>query len=63
MDWQELAECRDINPSIFHTPERAADAKAVCRPCPVKDQCLALRHGAAGVWGGKVFYPSPRRQR
>lgn len=63
--WQERAACRGPIAKVFFPPDqpepraareaREARAKAVCRPCPVREQCLdyALsireRHG---VWGG-----------
>ena len=53
--WQELAPCRDVDPEMFFDPTRYAQAQLVCAGCPFKQPCLRLRHGAAGVWGGKVF--------
>jgi len=61
-DWREDAECRDHDPELFF-PEgtgeparrQADEAKLVCKPCPVRAQCLgfALRQGEGfGVWGG-----------
>ena len=58
MSWQDLAACRDIDPSLFF-PERGEDtwqAKLVCYRCPVREDCLeyALDHGEKfGIWGGK----------
>lgn len=45
------------NPAIKNSPAQlqAAEAKAVCRRCPVADLCLqwAFDHGEThGVWGG-----------
>ena len=61
-DWREDAECRDHDPELFF-PEgtagpaqrQAEEAKLVCKPCPVRAQCLgfALRQGLNfGIWGG-----------
>lgn len=62
--WQLRAACRDLDNARFFHPERergarrierAEDAKAVCRGCPVIVEC---RHHALvtreqyGVWGG-----------
>ncbi len=63
-DWQMHGACRDLNSDLFFHPERErgpsraareARAKAVCRSCPVLQQCrthaLAVRE-PYGVWGG-----------
>lgn len=60
--WRQRAACRDVDPELFFPigtsgPAllQAEQAKAVCRRCPVTDECLqwALEHGEdAGVWGG-----------
>lgn len=54
--------CRDHpRPGIFYPDSGARDAaneaKAVCRGCPVRDECLAwaLDTGeCCGIWGGKT---------
>lgn len=61
-EWRDEAACRDVDPELFfpigHGPAADAQieaAKAVCRRCPVAEQCLewALETGQdAGVWGG-----------
>lgn len=65
-DWRHRGACRDEDPELFFTlgnggpPSRAmlaqiAEAKAVCRRCPVAASCLAwaLETGVDhGVWGG-----------
>jgi WhiB family redox-sensing transcriptional regulator len=61
-NWRDLAACRDEDPELFFPigtgPAADADAqraKAVCRSCPVREQCLtfALSSGQdSGVWGG-----------
>jgi WhiB family redox-sensing transcriptional regulator len=55
--WQLLAECRGMDPELFH-PTRGEDtraAKATCRECVVRAECLT--HALAnnefhGIWGG-----------
>jgi WhiB family transcriptional regulator, redox-sensing transcriptional regulator len=55
--WQERANCLGVDPDLFF-PERGAstrEAKAVCRGCEVRIECLeyAIRHGEKfGIWGG-----------
>ena len=55
--WQEEANCLGVDPDLFF-PERGAstrEAKAVCRGCEVRYECLeyALAHGEKfGIWGG-----------
>jgi WhiB family redox-sensing transcriptional regulator len=62
MDWRARAICRDEDPELFFPVGtdgpallQIAEAKSVCRRCPVVGECLtyALEHGEdAGVWGG-----------
>ena len=62
MDWVERARCKDEDPELFFpvgtTGSAAAQismAKAVCRGCNVRRDCLewAMVTGQeAGVWGG-----------
>ena len=55
--WQDEANCLGVDPDLFF-PERGAstkEAKAVCRCCEVRVECLeyALSHGEKfGIWGG-----------
>ena len=55
--WQDLAECRGLDPALFH-PERgervAAPAETACRRCPVRLDCLehAITHNERGYWAG-----------
>ena len=55
--WQERANCLGVDPDLFF-PERGAstrEAKAVCKGCEVRDDCLeyALANGEKfGIWGG-----------
>ncbi|MEU7597328.1 WhiB family transcriptional regulator [Streptomyces sp. NPDC039022] len=60
--WQLLGACRAEDPELFYpvgyagpAKSQIADAKAVCRRCPVLDICQdwALATGEEwGVWGG-----------
>ncbi len=56
-DWKAYANCLGVDPDLFF-PQRGdptKDAKAVCRGCAVREDCLkhALTHGEKfGVWGG-----------
>ncbi len=56
-DWQSKANCLGVDPDLFF-PERGAstrEAKAVCRGCVVREDCLeyALANGEKfGIWGG-----------
>jgi WhiB family redox-sensing transcriptional regulator len=61
-DWRHRAACREQEPELFFPVGNSgpalvqiAEAKAVCRGCPVSSECLswALESGQdAGVWGG-----------
>ena len=56
--WQNDGECRQYVGVVNFFPTRgesAADAKAVCAACPVRQDCLEFalhEHIAYGVWGG-----------
>jgi WhiB family redox-sensing transcriptional regulator len=56
-DWQKRGECLGNDPDLWF-PERGDDtsrAKAICRECPVRAECLeyALETKQMfGVWGG-----------
>ncbi|MFE0580220.1 WhiB family transcriptional regulator [Streptomyces sp. NPDC058874] len=62
MDWRHNAVCREEDPELFFPIGNTGpallqieEAKAVCRRCPVMEQCLqwALEAGQDdGVWGG-----------
>jgi WhiB family redox-sensing transcriptional regulator len=55
--WQARANCAGVDPELFF-PERGVstrEAKAVCRGCVVREECLeyALVHAEKfGIWGG-----------
>jgi len=51
--WYAERVCTDID--LMFDPVRTARAVAVCRPCPVRRECLAgalTRREPDGVWGG-----------
>ncbi len=62
VDWRHNAVCREEDPELFFPIGNTGpallqieEAKAVCRRCPVMEQCLqwALEAGQDdGVWGG-----------
>ncbi|MGH9149818.1 MAG: WhiB family transcriptional regulator [Acidimicrobiales bacterium] len=55
--WQLRANCLGVDPDLFF-PDRGAstrEAKAVCRACVVRGDCLeyAIENGEKfGIWGG-----------
>ncbi len=61
-DWRNRAACLDEDPDLFFpvgttgpAVAQAEAAKAICRRCPVREECLdfAMTTGQAfGVWGG-----------
>ncbi|SOD67049.1 WhiB family transcriptional regulator, redox-sensing transcriptional regulator [Streptomyces zhaozhouensis] len=62
MDWRHNAVCRDEDPELFFPVgetgpalTQTETAKAVCRTCPVMEQCLQWALATSqeyGVWGG-----------
>ncbi len=60
--WRRSAACRDLDPAVFfpvgftgHAVQELAEAKAVCRRCPVRLACLQfalVSNQECGVWGG-----------
>ncbi|GAA4042275.1 WhiB family transcriptional regulator [Streptomyces shaanxiensis] len=62
-DWRDHAACRHEDPDLFYpigtsgpTVLQTQQAKAVCRRCSVREQCLrwALDMDQfIGIWGGK----------
>ena len=57
MTWQQHAACRGMDPNLFVPAkgEPIAQAQAVCRGCPVRQQCADYAIGdpeLRGVWGG-----------
>lgn len=63
-DWRDRAACRNnVDPELFFpigmnagSCAQTAQAKAVCKRCPVQQECLewALANGCDGIWGGKT---------
>jgi len=62
-NWRHDAACKEEDPELFFpvgetgkaNRAQIAEAKAVCRRCPVTEQCLlwAFESGQdSGVWGG-----------
>jgi WhiB family transcriptional regulator, redox-sensing transcriptional regulator len=61
-DWRRRAACRAAGPALFFpvgtTSEALVEidqAKAVCRGCPVRGDCLEfafVTNQDSGVWGG-----------
>ncbi len=61
-DWRAQAACRDEDPELFFPVgntgaalKQIEEAKAVCRTCPVIDQCLKWAldtNQDSGIWGG-----------
>ena len=56
-DWESGAACRNTDSDLFFAPGGIQEhrAKAVCRSCPVRWECLAyaLRYRVEhGLWGG-----------
>ncbi|WP_405631994.1 WhiB family transcriptional regulator [Streptomyces sp. NBC_00016] len=61
-NWREHAECRNEDPDLFFPIGTSGpallqteQAKAVCRRCPVQEQCLEWAmetDQTLGVWGG-----------
>lgn len=64
-DWRERSACLDVTPELFFPDEdlpkslqrqMEGEAKAICRGCPVLEQCRAWGESSPvrlhGVWGG-----------
>ena len=61
-DWRAQAACRGKDPELFFPVgntgaalKQIEEAKAVCRTCPVIDQCLKWAldtNQDSGIWGG-----------
>jgi len=72
-DWRHRAACAGYDPELFFpvgesgpAEVQADQAKAVCRRCPVVEQCLAWAFGTgqdAGVWGGMTEQERQRMKR
>jgi WhiB family redox-sensing transcriptional regulator len=59
-DWKERAACAGYPSNVFFPmgdahPGLVARAKAVCRECPVSEECLEFAfetNQVSGIWGG-----------
>lgn len=57
LSWRNRAACQGVDPDIFFpvSDEDAAQAKAICAECPVREACLEWALATRerdGVWGG-----------
>lgn len=68
-EWMAGAACLepDVDPELFyqHPTDRSGlrTAKKMCRPCPVRDDCLAYAldiDDRYGVWGGQAPHERAR---
>ncbi len=58
--WKERAKCKPLSPAesddlfFYEAGQKANKARAFCRGCPVKQECLnyAVLYGEDGVWAG-----------
>lgn len=60
--WKDDANCRGLNPEIFHVEDKGAVGRAkvaaardVCDGCTVRTECLAYaiaNNEELGIWGG-----------
>ena len=61
-EWRQYSACRDTNPDLFFPVgttgpaiEQIETAKAVCRECLAREECLEYALATnqdSGVWGG-----------
>lgn len=62
-DWRQMANCKSVtDPDLFFpigttgpALDQIEEAKEICRPCPVKAECLEWAISTqqdTGVWGG-----------
>lgn len=61
IDWRQQASCIGVDPELWfpegetHVISRGKQAKAICRGCPVAQQCLEwalTTEQRFGIWGG-----------
>ena len=65
MNWRHQAACRDHDPELWFSgnPFEQAAALAVCRQCPVIDECRQFAdhnnringYPLQGIWGGRQY--------
>ena len=54
-EWVEHSACTPDEADLFFTPGMESSARALCRVCPVREECLrdARQRGEKhGIWGG-----------
>ena len=61
-NWREESACRDLDANLFFPAGETgpaalqiAQAKTICRACPVREACLdfaLVTHQDYGIWGG-----------
>ena len=61
-EWRQYSACRDTNPDLFFPVgttgpaiEQIETAKAVCRECLAREECLEYALATnqdSGIWGG-----------
>jgi WhiB family redox-sensing transcriptional regulator len=60
LDWMDRARCIGVDPDLFFLPrgdrwDQTQEAKAICRQCPVRMECLSFAVATTqkfGIWGG-----------
>jgi WhiB family transcriptional regulator, redox-sensing transcriptional regulator len=60
--WMKQGACKNSDPDIFYNEETYPQARAICRTCPVIEQCLEHAMDwpeTDGIWGGTT----PRQRR
>jgi WhiB family transcriptional regulator, redox-sensing transcriptional regulator len=67
VSWRDHAACAGVDPELFFPDSgqrtKAAQAKAICRRCPVQDHCAEFALKVVppiGIWGGMTV---PERRR
>lgn len=58
-EWRAESACREEPKWLFYVPkgEHPTMALAICRRCPVREECLTFaldHHIESGVWGGRT---------
>ncbi|PLS24968.1 WhiB family transcriptional regulator [Bifidobacterium imperatoris] len=64
-DWRHQATCRQYDPELWFStrPDETKTALAVCRQCPVIDECRQFAdhnnringYPLQGIWGGRRY--------
>jgi WhiB family redox-sensing transcriptional regulator len=73
LDWMQDALCAEVGGDLWfpENGENPAEALAVCRRCPVQEECLdhadeiegTGRYTAMGIWGGMTSAQRRSRRR